>query len=322
MRNTVKIAAVLLVITACIVASIVFFQNYNVAVLNPQGEIADKQRNLMIFTVLLALVVVVPVFTMLALFSWKYREGNKKANYRPDWAGNKWLEMLWWGIPCVIIAVLSVITWQTSHELDPYKPIQSSEQPVEVQVVALQWKWLFIYPEYGVASVNKLAFPEKTPVNFTLTSDAPMNSFWIPSLGSQVYAMSGMSTKLHLIANGKGEYDGYSANISGDGFADMKFSAESISPGGFGLWVEHIKQTSGDLTLASYNELAKPTSIPSPVYYKLGDSGLYDKIVMKYMTPGASNPHPTENTPQEHQQHDIPDNSEMIHTNHMDMEGM
>jgi cytochrome o ubiquinol oxidase subunit II len=268
------------------ILGVILLKDHRIAVLMPMGEIALQQRNLIVFTFLLSLVVIIPVFTLLFFISWKYRIGNKKnANYIPDWAGNKWLEVIWWGIPCVIILILSIVTWQTSHQLDPYKSLSSSVKPLEVQVVALQWKWLFIYPEQGIATVNFLEFPEKTPINFTITADAPMNSFWIPSLGGQVYAMSGMSTKLHLMADGIGEYRGSSANISGEHFADMNFKAQSVKASVFDIWAKKIKNSSENLTMTTYNRLSNPSVPKTRQQYALTDLGLYDKILMKYMGP-------------------------------------
>lgn len=314
------IALPILLAGAVIAAGIFYFSQFNVAVLNPQGDIARQQRDLIVFTVILGMFVVIPVFIMLGLFAWKFREGNTKAKYRPNWDGDNRLEAIWWGIPIVIIAILSVITWQTSHSLDPYKKLDSNVKPVEVQVVALQWKWLFIYPEQGVASVNVLQIPEKTPINFTITSDAPMNSFWIPSLGSQVYAMSGMSTKLHLIADKPGEYRGSSANISGEGFADMKFIARATSRAGFDDWVGRVKTTSSNLDQARYDKVAKPATQDAPSFYVLKDKGLYDRIVMKYMAPmnheeDKKNKAAEKDVPTEH------DHSNMNHDMH-NMEGM
>lgn len=255
----------------------------DVAILNPQGSIATQQRDLIVFTLLLSSIVVIPVFILTFLIAWKYRASNHKAKYTPDWQSNKILETVWWGIPCAIILVLAVVTWQTSHSLDPYKPLDSKIKPIEVQVVALQWKWLFIYPEQQIASVNALQFPALTPVNFTITADAPMNSFWIPSLGGQVYAMSGMSTKLHLIADETGSYTGRSANISGEGFARMNFTAKSVTGAEFASWVQATKQSAKHLDMNTYNELAKPGEMKSPTYYALKEADLYDTIVMKYM---------------------------------------
>jgi cytochrome o ubiquinol oxidase subunit 2 len=276
----------LLVAIAGIIGIITFVANgHNIAVLNPQGMIANKERDLIIFTTVLGLVVVVPVFIMLFGIAWKYREGNTKAKYSPDWDHSRLYETIWWGVPCVIIFILGVVAWNSSHELDPYKQLQSNVKPVRVQVVALQWKWLFIYPEQGVASVNLVQFPEDTPVNFEITADAPMNSFWIPSLGGQVYAMSGMTTKLHLMADNIGNYNGSSANISGSGFAGMKFIAKATSQTDFDSWIRASKNSSTGLDMTAYGKLAAPSKDVVATSYSLKQADLYDKIVMKYMAP-------------------------------------
>lgn len=289
MKKFIKPVILLLVICGVIVGSWLLLRGLNFDVLNPQGEIATKERGLFIFTVLLSLIVVVPVFTLLIVFTLKYRDTNKKKSaYRPNWEGSRILEVIWWGIPCAIILVLGFVTWQSSHQLDPYKHLDSKVKALNVQVVALQWKWLFIYPDQHVASINLLQIPEKTPINFTITSDAPMNSFWIPSLGGQIYAMSGMSTKLSLMADKTGDYNGSSANISGTGFADMKFIARSSSQSDFNTWVKNAQHTGLKLDLTSYSQLAKPATVAKPIFYALSDTGLYDEIVMKYMMPPAS----------------------------------
>lgn len=272
-------------IVGLIVVSIGYFSGVSVDVLQPQGEVANKQRDLIIFTLGLALIIIIPVFFMLFYFAWKYREGNHVAKYTPEWSGSKWLEMIWWGVPCIIIGILSVITWQSSHDLDPYRPLTSEVKPVRVQVVALQWKWLFIYPDYKIATVNDLRFPERTPVNFEITADAPMNSFWIPSLGGQVYAMSGMTTKLHLMADATGTYKGSSANISGEGYADMAFAAQSLPSGEFDAWVKQVHSTGGALDGERYAGLARPAAAKAPSYFALKTDDLYTDIVMKYMMP-------------------------------------
>lgn len=284
--KTIKIVAFIIVCALVMVGVWFLLGSGNFDVLNPQGEIARRQRNLLLFTVGLSLIVIIPVFAMLGIFAWKFRESNpKKQVYKPDWDSNNALEVIWWGVPIAIISVLAVVTWVSSHQLDPYKKLESEVKPLEVQVVALQWKWLFIYPEQDIASVNQLNIPEKTPINFTITSDAPMNSFWIPSLGGQVYAMSGMSTKLHLIADGVGEYSGSSANISGTGFADMQFKVYSQSRQDFDSWVKSIHESSEGLDQKRYDELAEPSSLKQPKFFRLEAENLYDTIVMKYMMP-------------------------------------
>jgi cytochrome o ubiquinol oxidase subunit 2 len=225
---------------------------------------------------------------MLFLFAWKYREGNEHAKYSPNFDSSRKLESIWWGVPFAIIFVLSIITWSSSHDLDPFKPLSAAGKPVNVQVVALQWKWLFIYPDYNIASVNFLQTPTNTPVNFEITSDAPMNSFWIPQLGGQVYAMSGMTTHLHLMAGRGGDYSGKSANISGKGFAGMTFTARASSQSDFNVWVARVSQKNNNLTLETYNELAKPSENNPTAYYSSVDKTLYDTVVSKYMAPGGS----------------------------------
>lgn len=252
-------------------------------VLMPDGVVSEKERNLFIFTTILGLLVVIPVFIMLFYVAWKYRESNTKARYNPNWDKNKIIEGIWWGIPCFIILLLGIVTYFSSHELDPFKPLRSEAKPVKVQVVALQWKWLFIYPEYNIASVNDVRFPVGTPVNFELTSDAPMNSFWIPSLGGQVYAMSGMSTKLHLQANEIGDFGGSSANISGEGFASMRFIARATTQADFKKWVDETKVSGETLADEEYDKLHEPSIEKTYRYFVLKKPDLYDTIVMKYM---------------------------------------
>ncbi|HEY5695825.1 MAG TPA: ubiquinol oxidase subunit II [Candidatus Saccharimonadales bacterium] len=272
-------------IVALFCAAIFYFSHVNVAVLNPQGVVGNSERDLIVFTVILSLLVVVPVFTLLGVFAWKYRDTNtKKVEYKPEWDSDKILETIWWGIPCVVILALSIVTWQTSHSLDPFRPLNVATEPLRVQVVALQWKWLFIYPDQGVASVNELEIPEKTPINFEITSDAPMNAFWVPSLGSQIYAMSGMSTQLHLMADKVGEYKGSSTNISGTGFADMTFSVHAVANAQFKQWVE-MARGSEALTTNTYAELAKPGTMQKTMHYMVPDTALYDSIVAKYSQP-------------------------------------
>lgn len=283
MRSQAKVIVITLLLVCAVLGSVWILKDQTFAVLDPKGIIAEKQRNLLVFTVLLSMVVIIPVFVMASVIAWRYREGNKQATYSPEWDHNKKLETIWWGIPILIIALLSVITWFSSHDLDPYKPLDSKTEPLNVQVVALQWKWLFIYPEHGIATVNYVQFPEDTPVNFTITSDAPMNSFWIPQLGGQVYAMNGMSTKLHLMADEQGRYSGSSANISGEGFADMKFVAEATTHETFSTWMRTVKDSSNPLTLQSYNILSKPSIESTPLTYSNSEHNLYDTIIMKHM---------------------------------------
>lgn len=266
------------------VFSLLFFSD-GIAVLSPAGMISEKQTRLLWIATVVMLFVVVPVFLLTFFIAWKYRASNQKAKYSPEWDRNHTAEIIWWGIPCVIIVILGVFTWIGCHELDPFKPIESNVKPVKIQVVALQWKWLFIYPEQNIASVNYFEIPVDTPIDFEITSDAPMNSFWLPKLGGQVYAMSGMRSKLHLMAYHEGSYPGSSANISGAGFSSMVFTAKATSREAFDSWVASVQSSSQVLGSVEYADLAKPSSYVPPDFYRLGEPGLFDSIIMKYMMP-------------------------------------
>ncbi len=282
-----------LVGAACLVGLLALgalaFYARHATVLQPQGLIASQEKQLLVFATLLSLVVVLPVFVMTFGIVWKYRAGNKNATYMPDWDHSHLFETLWWGIPCVIIIILGVVTWKSSHDLDPFRPLNSTVKPLKIQVVALQWKWLFIYPEQRIATVNYIQFPEKTPIDFEITADAPMNSFWIPALGGQIYAMSGMSTQVHLMADKAGSYRGSSANISGKGFAGMKFVAESASAPRFAEWVKSVKQKNNALDSTAYGNLAAPSEDQPITHYSSAQADLYDTILMKYMGHMSSN---------------------------------
>lgn len=295
-------------VIAILLAAVVFvaLNKSNFLVLNPAGEVAAQQRELMVVATLLMLVVVIPVFFMTFFFAWRYRESNHKAKYRPDWSHNTVAEFTWWTIPLIIVSILSVMIWRSSHALDPYKPLEQTKEPVTIQVVALDWKWLFIYPDYDIATVNYLQIPEKTPINFEITSAAPMNSFWIPQLGGQVYAMAGMETKLHLIADKAGEYQGSSANLSGSGFSGMKFKTTATSESDFRKWISSAQQSQERLTMESYEQLANPSKNNPPATYSLEQKGLHDKIMMKYMKPNGDTQRPKsyeKNTNEDHSHH-------------------
>lgn len=285
MSKKTKIAILLVLVLGLVSAAVWYLHGANIPVLEPKGTIGHKERNLMLFTVLLGLVVIIPVFVMTIVIAVRYREGNAKHahRYAPDWDRNRAAEFTWWAIPIAIITVLSVVTWTSTYALDPWKPLASHAKPMTIQVVSLDWKWLFIYPEQRVASVNFVQIPTDTPVNFAITSDSVMNSFWIPALGGQMYSMPGMLTQLHLAADRAGDYAGSSANISGEGFAGMKFTARASSQADFDKWVQQAKKSPNNLTQRSYDQLAKPSKNDRPTYYANVQSGLYDTIMMKYM---------------------------------------
>lgn len=259
-----------------------------VPVLDTQGLIANEERNLIIFTFALGMLVVIPVFILLFTIAWRYRASNTKAKYQPEMDGHRGLEALWWGIPCLIILVLAIVTAVSTHALDPYKKIESNVEPVKIQVVALQWRWLFIYPDKGIATLNYANIPKDTPVDMTITSDAPMNSFWVPALAGQVYAMSGMSTQLHIMANNVGSYNGTSANISGKGFADMTFKINAMSQSDFSGWAINSATSSNSLTSESYKAISAQSTDKKEMTYVLMDKDLYNEIIMKYMGSGET----------------------------------
>lgn len=257
----------------------------NIAMLYPKGIIALRERNLLFLLQGLMFIVVIPVFFFAFYFAWKYRAGNLKNPYKPDLNENRLAEFIWWGVPILLVTALSTITWILCVYLDPYRPIESDKKPLKIQVVALDWKWLFIYPEQHIASVNYFRIPVDTPVEFSITSDAPMNGFWIPQLGSQIYAMPKMRTKLNLIANEVGDYRGSSSNLSGSGFAGMHFIANASEEEAFHQWIDEAKKSSHLLNVNSYKELAQPSERHPVTLYKLEDEDLFEWIIMKYKTP-------------------------------------
>ncbi len=256
-----------------------------IAVLFPKGIIAIEERNLLFIIQILMLIIIIPVYILTFIFSWIYRADNPKGNYDPDIVDNRIAEYIWWGIPCVMVLIVSILTGIKTHELDPFKSIESKNKEMTIQVVALQWKWLFIYPEEGIASVNFVQFPESTPIRFEITADAPMNSFWIPHLGGQIYAMPKMKTVLNLIANEIGDFRGSSANISGEGFAGMTFVTRASTDDDYHQWVKSAKQSSNTLNLKEYNQLAAPSQNNPVETFQLKDLSLFDQIVNKYMHP-------------------------------------
>jgi cytochrome o ubiquinol oxidase subunit II len=252
----------------------------NFAILDPKGWVSIQQKELIIAVVLLMLIAVLPVLFMTFFFAWKYKATNTNAKYSPNLDRIPKLQRAWVGLLVLIVIGIAITAFKSSHALDPRKEIVNSNSPVTIQAVALEWKWLFIYPEYDFASVNFIQFPEDTPVNFEITADAPMNSLWIPQLGGQMYAMNGMKTKLSLMANEKGTYRGVSNNISGEGFAGMTFEAKASSKQEFDSWINSNKSPAKYL---EYEQLAEPSK-KNPVAYYQVYPGLFDAIIMKFMS--------------------------------------
>ncbi|MBN6150915.1 ubiquinol oxidase subunit II [Xanthomonas sp. AmX2] len=265
----------------------------NSAILNPKGQIGQDEKTLLITSVVLMLLVVIPVIVMTLAFAWRYRASNTKARYEPNWSHSTAIEVVVWSIPCLIILVLAVLTWRSSHALDPYKPLDSDVKPITIEAVSLDWKWMFIYPEQGIATVNEIVFPVDTPLNFKITSDSVMNSFFIPHLGTQIYAMAGMETKVHLIANEAGDYFGLSANYSGHGFSKMRFDARATDQAGFDAWVAKVKASPKSLNATEYQVLAANRNDKEhyPVtYYSSVQDGMFKSLIDKYMM-GKGHPH-------------------------------
>jgi cytochrome o ubiquinol oxidase subunit II len=248
-------------------------------VLDPQGPIGSAQLLLLINSTEIMLVVVVPVILATLWFAWWYRASNPHASRAIDEGYEGRVEFVVWSIPVLIVILLGGVIWIGSHQLDPRAPIPAKADPLRVEVVALDWKWLFIYPDQGVAAVNQLVIPTGTPVNFRLTSATVMNSFFIPQLGSQIYTMGGMTTHLNLLADNPGEYPGFSAMFSGDGFSDMRFVAKAVSAGDFDAWVKEVRGKGPALDNAAYAALAKPSTAVPPAAYRSVEPKLFDRII-------------------------------------------
>jgi len=258
-------------------------------VLDPRGPVGEAIRLILVDSVAIMLVIVVPVILATIGFAWWFRASNTRAAFWPDWTFSGHLELIVWAIPALVVTFLGGIAYFGSHALDPFRPLPSQTKPIEVQVVSLDWKWLFIYPEEGVAAVNQLVVPVGTPVHFRLTSSGVMNSFFVPQLGSQIYTMAGMTSQLHLQADHEGTYRGLSAQFSGDGFSDMFFDVRAVAADDYGKWIADTKAAGGEtLDMARYAWLAKPSQNVKPTTYPSVDPGLFDAIV-KQATPAAQN---------------------------------
>src|SRR5262244_462977 len=237
-------------------------------VLDPQGPIASAERLLLINSTAIMLVVVIPVIVATLAFAWWYRSSNTRASRGTDESYEQRIEFVTWSIPALTVILLGGVIWISSHQLDPRAPIPAESAPLRVDVVALDWKWLFIYPDQGVAAVNQLVIPAGTPVEFRLTSATVMNSFFVPQLGSQIYTMGGMTTHLNLLADEPGEFPGFSAMFSGDGFSDMRFIAKAVPAGDFDAWVNRVRGSGSALDDAAYTQLAKPSKAVPPMTYR------------------------------------------------------
>jgi cytochrome o ubiquinol oxidase subunit 2 len=265
--------------------------------MNPSGDIAVQQRDLILISTALMLLIVVPVMAMVVWFAWRYRAANKavEKDYDPDWDHSTKLELLIWSAPLLIIICLGALTWVSTHKLDPYRPLDRIDaktaidpkvKPLVVQVVALDWKWLFIYPEQGIATVNELALPINVPVRFDITASTVMNSFYVPELAGQIYAMPGMKTQLHAVANKPVTGTGFSANYSGAGFSHMRFGYKALDRAGFDAWAAKVKASSTALDRNLYLTLAKPSEKTPVAYFSAADPKLFDAVVNLCPKPG------------------------------------
>jgi len=260
----------------------------NAVLMAPSGDIAVQQRDLILFSTGLMLLVIVPVIVLTFVFAWRYRQSNNRTDYDPEWHHSTMLELVIWAIPLLIIIALGAVTWVSTHLLDPYRPldrisagreIPEGVEPLVVEVVALDWKWLFLYPEQGIASVNEMAAPVDRPIQFKITSASVMNSFFIPALAGQIYAMAGMQTTLHAVINQPGEYEGFSANYSGAGFSAMRFAFHGVDEAGFEAWVAKNKADGTVLSREAYLQLERPSERNPVQHYASVAPGLYDAIL-------------------------------------------
>ena len=254
----------------------------NVPLLDPKGPIGEAQRILIITTFALMLIVVVPVFILVFWFSRKYRASNTKATYMPKWSYSARIDWVIWLVPVAIVMALAYFTWTGTFRLDPYRPVASEHAPLTIEVVSLDWKWLFIYPEQGIAVVNQLVFPANVPLRFKLTSDSVMTSFFIPQLGSQMYAMAGMQTRLNLMADEPGVYTGHNQEFSGRGYADMHFRAIATTPGEFQAWMMEVRQSPDILDADRFAQLRKPTTGNPVTFFSSVEPDLFKRILNTY----------------------------------------
>lgn len=268
----------------------------NLVVMKPSGDIALQQAELIIYSTILMLIIILPVMALTVFFAWRYRESNEKATYAPDWDHSISLEIVVWSVPLAIIICLAGLTWVATHRLNPYDPVRriSAEQPADptvapliVQVVAMDWKWVFIYPEQGIATVNEAAAIVDRPIEFQLTSDTVMNSFYVPALAGQIYAMAGMQTELNAVINEPGVYEGFSANYNGFGFNHMRFDFHGLDETGFDAWVDKVRSSADTLDTATYQRLQQPSIDDDTRYFSEVGDDMWDRIVNMCAGPSA-----------------------------------
>lgn len=270
---------------------------HKLVLLHPPGYVARQQSDIMIATTTIIALIIVPVLVAIAVIAWRYRASNTQARYEAHWDHSPQLELIVWAVPMLIIIAVGAVSWAGTHQLDPYRPlthvspnqaVASGTEPLQVEVVSLRWKWLFFYPQYGIATVNELAAPVDVPIRFRLTSDTMMDSFFVPALAGQIYAMPGMQTVLHGVINQPGNYDGFSANYSGAGFTDMRFRFLGMSPGHFAQWVAHARASGQTLDRTAYDRLRQPSRAEPVHEYAHFSPDLYQRILNRCVNPGET----------------------------------
>jgi len=255
----------------------------------PAGPIAAAERLILISATAIMLVVVVPVIVLTLAFAWRYRASNTRAAYRPEWSYSGQIELVVWSIPAMVVILLSGVGWIGSHELDPARKLDSSRAPLRIEAVSLDWKWLFIYPDQRIASVNELTVPVGTPLEFTLTSATVMNAFFVPQLGSQIYTMPGMADRLNLLADRPGDYVGFSSHFSGDGFADMRFVVHALPAAEFSAWIQGVQGAGAPLDADAYAGLLRAGTV-APTTYAHTEPGAFERIVRQAAAQTAGTP--------------------------------
>lgn len=298
-RGFVLLATIGTGIFAVVIA--LLLRGHDVILLNPKGFIAEEQYKLMMTSTLIMVAFAVPVLFLLYYFAWKYRESNKKASYNPDSNRSGMLTFVIWGAPTLIAIILSAIMIPATHKLEPTKLIASDKDHMTIQVIALRWKWLFIYPEQNIATVNYVQIPEDTPVQFELTADeTPMSSFWIPSLGGMLYAMTEHVNRLNLMGDTPGDYEGSAAEINGSGFAGMRFTTRVSTDRDFKSWVASTQQSNKQLTMEAYDRLVEPSKNDEEMMFADPDSSIYGSVLAKYV---GSHSHDTTHDSESHETH-------------------
>jgi cytochrome o ubiquinol oxidase subunit 2 len=267
--------------------------------MNPEGPVGEAEKTILLDAFAIMLVIVVPTILVTLAFAWWFRASNDRANFQPTFTYSGRIELVTWSIPILVVLFLGGLTWVGSHQLDPARPLKSSVPEVNVQVVSLDWKWLFIYPDKGIASVNELVVPAGTPIHLKLTSASVMNTFFVPQLGGMIYTMNGMSDDLYLQADRPGDFAGRSAHFSGDGFSDMHFVAHALAPAQFAAWASKTRGAGPVLDETAYASLARQSTNVAPFTYRQVSAGLFDHIVRQRVAPGPGpDPAPPVSKPQ------------------------